>query len=227
MPFGMVNANEVELSKSEKFDLNNEDFHRSLDIISNNYELFSQDIDLDIIESYKIEDKNLALLKFYAEQYENEIGLEKNFNVQRAMPTNTDKIAGDGTVQPLWGFLVRTIVKSAIKKKMGKKIEKEIGDQVDKKVVSKAQDAAERAADKYGYSKSKGPESSGAPNGINQGEHIIELIDSNGSPFFRLHVYKNPAGNHTRWHWHERDDWNDHRGNIDIYHNTLPKWGAE
>lgn len=65
------------------------------------------------------------------------------------------------------------------------------------------------------------------PNGINQGESIIRLFGNDGKEYLRLDVFTSQSRNHTRWHYHTKDDWKDHKGNIDLYHNSLPKWGSE
>ena len=126
----------------------------------------------------------------------------------------------------LWSVLKSALKKDA-KKKMGPKVEKKIGDDFDKKVWPTIEREAKKGYDKYGYSKRVGPVSSTAPNGIKQGEHIFELYGNDGNYCLRFHVFKNQSGNTTNWHYHTKDDWSDHKGNIKLYHDSLPKWGSK
>src|SRR5690606_1850186 len=116
--------------------------------ISNNYDLFYEFADHEVIESYMIENENIALLKYYI----NTVYLMENRINQHNPNVIENKELNDNIVQPqIWGILIKQIVKNSIKKKMGDRIEKEIGDEVMNRVVPKAQNAAANAANKYGY----------------------------------------------------------------------------
>jgi hypothetical protein len=217
---GLANTNELDLLTNET-GLSNNQLKNSLNMISDNYDLLIMDVDNELIESYDIKNKNIALLKYFIEEVES----SKETPVKAS--ANIEAESNEMQVQAVNGAIIRALLQSAKKKKMGPKIEKKIGKEVDDRFMKKAENAAVKASNKYGYGSSRGPTQANAPNRINQGEHIIELYDAFGKPYFRLHVYKNPAGNHTRWHWHERDNWTDHRGSVDVRHDTLPKWGAK
>ena len=198
----------------QKWNITDEDLEKSLELISNNQELFLEFADEEILNSYNIEDKNAALLQYYlsTNQIENSV--------------NTLTLTSDNEIiaQPTWAILVRLLVSNAVKKKMGKEVTKRIGNEVEAKVIPKFKDAAEEAGKKYTYKSSKGPTVSGG-NGINQGEHIISLQDNAGD-YIRFHVNLNSSRNTSTWHWHLRDDnfqW--HYGQIQLKHNSLPKWG--
>lgn len=194
--------------------LSDEELQLGLYLISENQDLLLMDINQEFLDSYSTEELNN-----YSTLYSNSAN---NYSIP--------ELQKDQEMPPFVGFIIRTLVQNAVKKKMGGKIAKEIGKEVDSKVVPKAQDAAEQAYKKHagGSTKSRGPEQVGAANNINQGERIIELLDYQNLPYFRLDVYKNSAGNTTNWHWHLKDDnFVEHYGNIKLYHNSLPKWGAE
>lgn len=218
-PFSGLANNNFEF-KETKIQLapSDDDLELGLKLISENQNLFFENANQGILDSYSNDDLNIALLEYYTALYSTSAN-------EQSMPT----LQKEDEIQPFIGFLIRSLIKSATNKKMGGKIADQIGKEVDSKVVPKAQDAAEQAYKRHasGSTKSKGPEQSGAPNNINQGERIIELLDNNNQPYFRLDVYKNPSGNTTNWHWHVKDDnFVDHYGNIKLYHNSLPKWGT-
>lgn len=75
---------------------------------------------------------------------------------------------------------------------------------------------------------SKGPKSSAGANGINQGEHILELNGADKNPYFRMHVFRSQSRNLTVWHWHTKEDgFVNHHGQIVLRHNSLPNWGSK
>ncbi|MBB5149309.1 YpjP family protein [Ureibacillus thermosphaericus] len=212
--FSFAKENEIE-KLQQKWHISDEDLEKSLELISNNKELFMEIVDQEELDSYNIEDENTALLLYFL----NTDQINNNVNA-RTLSSN------DAIIQPtIWGSLVRVLVSQAVKKKMGKKIQERIGDEVEKKVIPKFQDAAENATKKYGYKGHKGPEYDNGQ--INQGEHILSIQDDKGD-FIRFHVNINPSRNTTTWHWHLRDDnFNEHYGQIQLQHNSLPKWGSE
>lgn len=219
IPISQAHSNLVlEKIKSES-NISEDELNLTLELISQNQSTFLMDINQEALKSQSNNDLNLSLLRYYSTLYSN----------SRDYYSSSELVKED-EIQPFVGFVVRLLIQNAVKKKMGGKIAKQIGKEVDNKVVPKAQDAAEKAYKKNagGSTKSKGPEQAGAPNNISQGERIIELLDKNNKPYFRLDVYKNPAGNTTNWHWHLKEDkFVGHYGNIKLQHNSLPKWGAE
>ncbi|WP_427071177.1 hypothetical protein [Lysinibacillus fusiformis] len=158
--------NELDLIRQET-NLTEDDIQLSLDIISEHSSLFLENADVNVLNSYGLEDQSIALLKYFYDINYPSITLHA-FAVSQNV-TNNDNI------QPrVANVLIRVLIKDALKKKMGDKIKKEIGDEVKDKVQDKWIAAAEKEIDKHGYSKFVGPEGSGA-NGIRQGEHIFEI----------------------------------------------------
>ncbi len=201
-----TNTNELETIQ-QKWNIDSEELEQLYNFVDNNNEAFLEYIDEDILNSSDFEDENAAI-------------------INQVLSSEQRSLNATGEIQPRFGILVRFYISHAIKKKMGDKIEDKIGKEVAERVTPKFQDAAEKAGKNHKYDSNKGPESSSQANGINQNEHIISLQDENGNDYLRFHVYLNPARNMSRWHWHTSDDWDDHKGNIDIYHESLPKWGS-
>lgn len=203
----LANTNDLEMIQ-QKWDMDSQELEQLYNFIDNNNEAFLEYINEDILNSSDFSDENAIILN-------------------HILTSEQTSLSAIGEVEPRLGVLVRFYISNAIKKKMGDKIEKQIGKEVAEKVTPKFQDAAEAAGKKHKYSDNKGPENPSAVNGINQGEHIISLQDTKGNDYIRFHVFLNQDKNMSRWHWHTVDDWADHKGNIDIYHNSLPKWGSK
>ena len=206
---------ELEIIKQET-KVTDEDIQLGLLIISDNSSFFLENADLSELESYGIEDQNIALLKYYY----NMGNTTQSFNFPQL------ETRAEIAIQPRYGSLIRVLVKGAIKKKQGPRIEKQIGKEVDDKVVKQMQDEAENLVGKYGYTKFVGPEGVGA-NGIRQGEHIFEIYGSKNQIIMQGHVQLNQSRNLTTWHWHKINgipDW--HYGQTQIKHNSLPNWGS-
>lgn len=200
----------------ENWNITRSDFENGVEFISYNQEVFLEFADEKTLKSYNISDENTALLYYYLNE-----GFSTESEVNTTFITNNEIVAQPAIIH----VLVRALVDTAVKKKMGKETSKRIGAEVEKKVIPQMQDAAEQATKKYTFKDSKGPESSGAANGINQGEHILSLQDNAGD-FIRFHVNLEENGTKSIWHWHLRDNWNWHHGQIELNHSTLPKWGA-
>src|SRR5690606_25038887 len=147
-----------------------------------------ENANLEVLESYGIEDQNIALLKYY-------------YTIQSADSAYLEARTEDA-IQPRWGALVKELIKGAAKKKQGPKIEKQIGKEVDAKVVKNMAEEAEILVEKYGYTKFVGPEGAGA-NGIRQGEFIFELYGYNNRLLMRGDVGITSSRNKTTWHWHQ------------------------
>ncbi|WPK13865.1 YpjP family protein [Lysinibacillus louembei] len=203
----------------ENWNITRSDFENGVEFISYNQEVFLEFADEKTLKSYNISDENTALLYYYLNE-----GFSTESEVNTTFTTNNNEIIAQPAVLPI---IIRTLVAEAVKKKMGKEIRKRIGDEVEKKVIPQMQDAAEQAVKKYNKKGHKGPENSSAPNGINQGEHILSLQDDAGD-FIRFHVNLNPNKTTSTWHWHLRNDWDWdwHHGQIQITHGSLPKWGT-
>ncbi|NLY79636.1 MAG: hypothetical protein GX072_07025 [Lysinibacillus sp.] len=120
--FSFAKENEIE-KLQQKWHISDEDLEKSLELISNNKELFMEIVDQEELDSYNIEDENTALLLYFL----NTDQINNNVNA-RTLSSN------DAIIQPtIWGSLVRVLVSQAVKKKMGKKIQERIGDEVEKK----------------------------------------------------------------------------------------------
>lgn len=192
----------------ENWNITRSDFENDVEFISYNQEVFLEFADEKTLKSYNISDENTALLYYYLNE-----GFSTESEVNTTFITNNEIVAQPAIIH----VLVRALVDTAVKKKMGKEISKRIGAEVEKKVIPQMQDAAEQATKKYTFKDSKGPESSGAANGINQGKHILSLQDNAGD-FIRFHVNLEENGTKSIWNWHH--------GQIELNHSTLPKWGA-
>lgn len=83
-----------------------------------------------------------------------------------------------------------SLIKVIIEEKVGKEIKKRIGKDVSERVISQMQEAAVKAEAKHGYGGLVGPTKSGS---VNQGEHIFEMLGTNGKPVLRGHVNINPS----------------------------------
>ncbi|ODV57137.1 MULTISPECIES: hypothetical protein [Lysinibacillus] len=152
--------NELDLIRQES-NLTEDDIQLSLDIISEHSSLFLENADVNFLNSYGLEDQNIALLKYF---------YDINYP---SITLNAFAVSQNDNIQPrVANVLIRVLIKDALKKKMGDKIKKEIGDEVKDKVQDKWIAAAEKEINKHGYSKFVGPEGSGA-NGIKQGEHVF------------------------------------------------------
>lgn len=192
----------------ENWNITRSDFENGVEFISYNQEVFLEFADEKTLKSYNISDENTALLYYYLNE-----GFSTESEVNTTFITNNEIVAQPAIIH----VLVRALVDTAVKKKMGKEISKRIGAEVEKKVIPQMQDAAEQATKKHTFKDSKGPESSGAANGINQGKHILSLQDNAGD-FIRFHVNLKENGTKSIWNWHH--------GQIELNHSTLPKWGA-
>ncbi|MEK5530633.1 YpjP family protein [Viridibacillus sp. FSL R5-0468] len=222
LPFAsLANSNdEIETFKQET-NSTDKDIQLGLKIISDNRDMLLEDVDHEILDSYGIENQDIALLKYY---FNNSSSTGFNDDVQIE---TRDAISIEPHLGAVVVSTVRALVAKSVKKKMGKKIEKQIGKEVESKVVTRMQDEAEKQVKKYGYSKFIGPEGSGA-NGIRQGEHIFEIIGDGGFPIMRGHVNLEESNTLSIWHWHKKqDDFEYHHGQIRIKSNSLPKWGSK
>ncbi|GED62731.1 YpjP family protein [Lysinibacillus fusiformis] len=210
--------NELDLIRQET-NLTEDDIQLSLDIISEHSSLFLENADVNVLNSYGLEDQNIALLKYFYDINYPSITLHA-FAVSQNVSNNDN-------IQPrVANVLIRVLIKDALKKKMGDKIKKEIGDEVKDKVQDKWIAAAEKEIDKHGYSKFVGPEGSGA-NGIRQGEHVFEIYGKNGNSIIRGHVGLEQNKAVTNWHYHLKyDNFVDHHEQILLRHRSLPNWGT-
>ncbi|WP_244152799.1 YpjP family protein [Paenibacillus lactis] len=196
--------------------------------------LFIQENSTSIEEAIEADDNLRAKIDQYNE-YSRKFAMILAFADIASSQTSTISHLSDSNIQseispavwPIVWAVVSAIIKAAVKKKMGKKIVQQIGRQFDEVVWPKIEPGIKREYEINGYSRNVGPESATEANGIRQGEHIISLYGQNGKEYLRLDVYTSQSRNHTRWHYHTKDDWKDHKGNVDLYHNSLPKWGSE
>ncbi|WP_051506871.1 YpjP family protein [Saccharibacillus sacchari] len=219
--------------KQDQNDSGTSEEYEAIALIRENLALLEEAALLDdelnqALSRYNSQDREKAFLMAFQEISQKN-AIQSN---QLQFFSNDLQIQGDITPQAIpiliWA-IVAAIIKAAIKKKMGPKIVKLIGDQFDTQIWPKMEPGLKKQFDRHGYKGSKGPESSGSPNNISQGQHIIDLYDRNDRLYVKIHVNKNQSGNSTSWHWHEMDnpkgsDW--HVGNFELKHNTLPKWGA-
>lgn len=196
--------------------------------------LFIQEHSTSIEEAIQT-DNNLKLKMEEYDEYSKEFALILAFADIANSQTSTISHLSDPSIQseispaiwPIVWAVVAAIIKAAVKKKMGKKIQQQLGDRFEREVWPQIEPGIKAQYERYGYTRNKGPEDPSAPNGIKQGEQIISLFGQDGTEYLRFHVYLSDARNHTRWHYHTKDNWPDHKGNIDLYHNSLPKWGSE
>ncbi|WP_256720538.1 MULTISPECIES: YpjP family protein [Paenibacillus] len=196
--------------------------------------LFIQEHSSSIEEAIEVDENLKANIEQYNE-YSKEFAMILAFADIATSQTSTVSHLSDSSIPseispaiwPIVWAVVAAIIKAAVKKKMGKKIVQQIGRQFDDKVWPQIEPGIKREYEIHGYTRSVGPEDAAQANGIKQGEHIISLYGQNGSEYLRLHVYTSDSRNHTRWHYHTKDNWPDHKGNVDLYHNSLPKWGSE
>ncbi|WP_106768778.1 hypothetical protein [Paenibacillus faecalis] len=196
----------------EELNLNESEIQELLLFIQENSSSIEEAIQADPdlkskVEQYNEYSKEVSLILAFAEIARSNtsvISHSTDFSLQSEISP---------AVWPIVWPVVAAIIKAAIKKKMGKKIVKQIGDQFDKVVWPKLEPGIKKQYEKYGYSRNKGPGQSGA---------------ANGGEYLRLHVFTSQSRNQTRWHWHQLDDnWSNHHGNVDLFHNSLPKWGTE
>ncbi|WCH45785.1 YpjP family protein [Lysinibacillus sp. OF-1] len=199
--------------------LTEDDIQLSFDIISEHSSLFLENADITVLNSYGLEDQNIALLKYFYDINYPSVTLNA-FAVSQNV-TNNDNI------QPrLANVLIRVLIKDALKKKMGDKIKKEIGKEVKDQIEDKWIAAAEKEIGQHGYSKFVGPEGSGA-NGIRQGDHVFEIYGKNGNPIMRGHVGLEQNKTVTNWHYHLKyDGFEYHHEQTLLRHNSLPAWGT-
>ncbi|MBT2765945.1 hypothetical protein J7E85_33105 [Paenibacillus sp. ISL-20] len=196
--------------------------------------LFIQEHSSSIEEAIEVDENLKANIEQYNE-YSKEFAMILAFADISSTETSTISHLSDSSIQseispaiwPIVWAVVAAIIKAAVKKKMGKKIQQQIGKQFDEIVWPRLEPGIKAHYERYGYTKNKGPEKPSQPNGIDQGEPIIHLFGQDGKEYLRLDVFTSQSRNHTRWHYHTKDDWDDHKGNIDLYHNSLPKWGSE
>ncbi|MGG3308442.1 YpjP family protein [Paenibacillus lautus] len=196
--------------------------------------LFIQEHSSSIEEAIEVDENLKANIEQYNE-YSKEFAMILAFADIATSQTSTVSHLSDSSIPseispaiwPIVWAVVAAIIKAAVKKKMGKKIQKQIGDKFDRDVWPQIEPGIKAQYERYGYTRNKGPEAPSQPNGINQGEHIISLFGQDGIEYLRLDVFTSQSRNHTRWHFHTKDNWPDHKGNVDLYHNSLPKWGSE
>lgn len=216
---GLANTNnELDLIRQET-NLTDKDIQLSLEIISDNSSVFLESADTSVLDSYGLEDQNIALLKyFYDTSY-----ITQSPDSSVALQT----LSTEEVIQPrLASILIRTYIKKALKDKMGDRIEKQIGDKVKNEVEDKWVAAAEKEINKHGYSKLVGPQGTGA-NGIKQGEHVFSIYGQNGTEIMRAHVGRELNGAATNWHYHLKyDNFIYHHEQLILRHNTLPAWGS-